>query len=87
VIGEFVLCDYEVDDVVDAMHEGFLIKLDGVSSMLNDEKPAMRIVRFHGEGPVERSRSTFVPHRIASAKHGRNNAGFTVDFEKSGVNS
>jgi hypothetical protein len=53
VIGEFVLCDYEVDDVVDALHDGFLIKIDGVSPMLTDEKPAMRIVRFHGEGAAD----------------------------------
>jgi hypothetical protein len=53
VIGEFVLCDYETDDVVDALHEGWLIKIDAVAPMLNDEKPRLRIVRFHGEGSAD----------------------------------
>jgi hypothetical protein len=53
VIGEFVLCDYESDDVVDALHEGWLIKVDAISPMLNDEKPRLRIVRFHGEGSAD----------------------------------
>jgi Domain of Unknown Function (DUF1259) len=53
VIGEFVLCDYESDDVVDALHEGWLIKVDAISPMLNEEKPRLRIVRFHGEGSAD----------------------------------
>jgi hypothetical protein len=53
VIGEFVLCDYETDDVVDALHEGWLISIDAISPMLNDEKPRLRIVRFHGEGSAD----------------------------------
>jgi hypothetical protein len=53
VIGEFVLCDYEVDDVLDALHEGWLMKIDAISPMLNDEKPRLRIVRFHGEGSAD----------------------------------
>jgi len=61
VIGEFVLCDYETDDVMDALHEGWLIKIDAISPMLNDEKPRLKIVRFHGEGSAD-----------AIAKHIRN---------------
>jgi hypothetical protein len=53
VIGEFVICDYESDDVVDALHEGWLISIDAISPMLNDEKPRLRIVRFHGEGSAD----------------------------------
>jgi hypothetical protein len=53
VIGEFVLRDFETDDVVDALHEGWLIKIDAIAPMLNDEKPRLRIVRFHGEGTAD----------------------------------
>jgi hypothetical protein len=53
VIGEFVLCDYETSDVVDALHEGFLLDIDAISPMLTGEKPSLRILRFHGEGGAD----------------------------------
>jgi hypothetical protein len=50
VIGELVVCDYETDDVLDALHDGWLIKIDAIAPMLSEEHPSLRIVRFHGEG-------------------------------------
>jgi hypothetical protein len=53
VIGEFVLCDYETNDVIDALHEGWVMDIDAISPMLNEEKPRLRIIRFHGEGSAD----------------------------------
>ena len=55
--GELVVCDYEVDDVIAAMHAqepGYAdVRIDAVSPMFSEEKPALRIVRVHGEGDAE----------------------------------
>ena len=57
VTGELIVCDYEADDVVAAVHEpsaGYAdIRVDGLSPLFSLEKPSMRVVRFHGEGDAQ----------------------------------
>jgi Domain of Unknown Function (DUF1259) len=49
VLGEFVVCDYEADDVLDAIRAG---KFDVVSltPILQNTRPSMVSIRFQGEG-------------------------------------
>jgi hypothetical protein len=52
VVGEFVVADYEANDVVDALRSG-QITVVGMSPMLMTEKPRMMSVRFQAEGKME----------------------------------
>ena len=48
VMGQFVVADYEANDVVDALREG-QIKVTSVGPLLLHEKPRLLLVRFFGE--------------------------------------
>jgi hypothetical protein len=49
VAGEFVLTDYEVNDVIDALRAGH-IEIVSVAGMFTGDKPRMMSLRFQGEG-------------------------------------
>ena len=49
VVGEFVLADYEANDVIDALRAGH-IDVVSVGPMFLGEKPRLSVVRFQGEG-------------------------------------
>ena len=61
VVGQFVLADYEANDVIDALREGH-IKVVSVGPMLIGEQPRVLVVRFQGEGG-----STTIAQTIKSA--------------------
>lgn len=49
VMGQFVVTDYETNDVVDALRQGHLI-VSSVSPLLLYERPRLMLIRFQGEG-------------------------------------
>lgn len=49
VNGQFVVADYEANDVVDELHVGHL-EVASIAPLLLHEKPRLLLVRFQGEG-------------------------------------
>ena len=50
VVGQFVACDYESNDVVDALRQNALMKVPAIAPFLLYERPRLLLVRFQGEG-------------------------------------
>jgi hypothetical protein len=50
VLGEFIVADYEANDVIDALRAGATIRVTAVGSIAIGERPRLLSVRFHGEG-------------------------------------
>ena len=50
LVGEFVVPEWEVNDVIDALRVGSLIRVGAANSMFVGDKPKMMSVRFQGEG-------------------------------------
>jgi hypothetical protein len=50
VVGQFCCCDYETNDVIDAIRPGALLEVSNIGPMFNSDKPRLSIVRFQGEG-------------------------------------
>ena len=48
VIGQFVIADYEANDVIDALREGH-VEVASVGPMLLHERPRLLLIRFQGE--------------------------------------
>jgi hypothetical protein len=48
VLGQFVVADYEANDVIDALREG-RVEVASVGPMLLHERPRLLLVRFQGE--------------------------------------
>jgi len=48
VVGQFVVADYEANDVIDALREG-RVEVASVGPLLLHEKPRLLLVRFFGE--------------------------------------
>ena len=48
VIGQFVVADYEANDVVDALREG-RVEIASVGPLLLHERPRLMLIRFQGE--------------------------------------
>jgi hypothetical protein len=58
VVGQFVTCDYESNDVVDALRQNALMKIPTIAPLLLYDRPRMMLVRFQGEGdPAALSRA------------------------------
>ena len=51
VMGQFVVADYEANDVIDALREG-RIEVASVGPLLLHEKPRLMLVRFFGEDRI-----------------------------------
>jgi hypothetical protein len=50
VLGEFIVVDYEANDVIDALRPGNTIQVTAVSQVAIGVRPPLLSVRFHGEG-------------------------------------
>lgn len=50
VLGEFIVLDYEANDVIDALRVGAAIRITALSPLAIGERPHLLSVRFHGEG-------------------------------------
>jgi hypothetical protein len=50
VLGEFIVVDYEANDVIDALRPGNTIQVTAVSQIAIGVRPPLVSVRFHGEG-------------------------------------
>lgn len=50
VLGEFIVIDYEANDVIDALRAGAIIRITAINSIAIGDKPHLLSVRFHGEG-------------------------------------
>jgi Domain of Unknown Function (DUF1259) len=50
VVGQFVACDYEADDIVDALRKDAIMKVPAIAPLLLYENPRLLLVRFQGEG-------------------------------------
>ena len=50
VLGEFIVLDYEANDVIDALRAGAVIRVTAVNSIAIGDRPHLLSVRFHGEG-------------------------------------
>ena len=50
VLGEFIVADFEANDVVDALRAGAVIRVGGIGSIAVGDQPHLLSVRFHGEG-------------------------------------
>ena len=57
VIGQFVLQEHEINDVIDELRTTH-IKIASVAPMLLSAQPRLYILRFHGEGDVGKLAST-----------------------------
>jgi Domain of Unknown Function (DUF1259) len=49
LLGEFIVCDYEADDVLDALRAG-KFSVISVAPILQNTRPSMESIRFQGEG-------------------------------------
>ena len=49
VVGQFILADYEANDVIDALRQGGM-KVASVGPVLLYEKPRLTLIRFQAEG-------------------------------------
>lgn len=52
VIGDFIVTDYESNDVIDGLRSG-QFQVASVSPILIQEKPRLLSIRFQGEGQIE----------------------------------
>jgi hypothetical protein len=50
VVGQLCVADYELNDVLDAVHAGGLIQVASVGPMFLADKPRVMMIRFQGEG-------------------------------------
>ncbi len=62
VVGQFCCCDYEANDVIDALRPGAMIDVVSTGPMFMSDKPRLTIVRFQGEGDA-----TALAHLLKSA--------------------
>ena len=53
VIGQFVLQEHEINDVIDELRAAHL-KVASVAPMMLNAQPRLSILRFHGEGDVDK---------------------------------
>jgi hypothetical protein len=53
MVGEFVVADYESNDVIDSLRTGAHVNIASVAPILLQEKPRLLSVRFQGEGDIE----------------------------------
>lgn len=49
-VGQFVACDYEANDIVDALRKDAIMKVPAIAPLLMYENPRLLLVRFQGEG-------------------------------------
>ena len=49
VLGEFIVIDYEANDVIDALRKDNLIQIGGMCPLTLNDRPKMTCIRFHGE--------------------------------------
>lgn len=54
VIGQFCVIDYESNDVIDALRANATMQVASVAPMLLQEKPRVLLIRFQGEGEIEK---------------------------------
>jgi hypothetical protein len=57
VIGQFVLQEHEINDVIDELR-GAHMKVASVATMMLNAQPRLYVLRFHGEGDVEKLATT-----------------------------
>lgn len=50
VLGEFLVIDYEANDVIDALRQGATIRITAVAPVAIGDHPHLLSIRFHGEG-------------------------------------
>ena len=50
VAGQFVVADYETNDVIDELRRNAVLMVAGLSPFLQYEKPRLQLIRFQGEG-------------------------------------
>jgi hypothetical protein len=50
VVGQLCCCDYEANDVIDALRAGNAVTVANVGPMFMYDRPRLTIVRFQGEG-------------------------------------
>jgi len=53
MLGEFVVTDYESNDVIDSLRAGGHMSIASVAPILLQEKPRLLSIRFQGEGDIE----------------------------------
>jgi hypothetical protein len=53
MLGEFVVADYESNDVIDSLRAGGHMSIASVAPILLQEKPRLLSIRFQGEGDIE----------------------------------
>jgi hypothetical protein len=52
-IGQVVVVDYEMNDVIDALRKDMVFKIVSTAPILLNDRPRIMIVRFQGEGTPE----------------------------------
>ena len=57
VIGQFVLQEHEINDVIDELRAAHM-KVASVGAMMLNAQPRLYILRFHGEGDVDKLATT-----------------------------
>lgn len=50
VLGEFIVADFEANDVVDALRAGAIVRVTSIGQIAIGDRPHLLSVRFHGEG-------------------------------------
>jgi hypothetical protein len=53
MLGEFLVADYEANDVIDSLRTGGHMSIASVAPILLQEKPRLLSIRFQGEGDIE----------------------------------
>jgi len=53
VMGQFVVTQDELNDVIDALRKTVYLKVVSISPMMLGEKPRLQIIRFQGDGQAE----------------------------------
>jgi hypothetical protein len=53
VMGQFVVTQDELNDVIDALRKTYYIKVVSIAPMMLGEKPRLQIIRFQGDGQAE----------------------------------
>ncbi len=57
-IGQFVVVDFEMNDVMDALRKDLVFKIVSTAPILLNDRPRIMIVRFQGEGTPEQIAAT-----------------------------
>ena len=52
-MGQFVVTQDELNDVIDALRKTYYIKVVSIAPMMLGEKPRLQIIRFQGDGQAE----------------------------------